>query len=140
MAEATASDNRQAAIGSIYLVLFVLTAILFLMWIHRAHRNLPSLGSSSLKYSPGWAVGGFFGASIVLLKMGGITKWHRGIALILGLAVAGALCSLMVFTGILSYEALSSVTVIDNLEAVFHISMFTGFFTAIGMSLKFIST
>ena len=30
------------------------------MWIHRAHRNLPSLGVSGLRYSPGWAVGGFF--------------------------------------------------------------------------------
>ena len=60
MAEAFASDNRQAAIGFIYLVLFIITGILFLMWIHRAHRNLPSLGSTNLKYSPGWAVGWFF--------------------------------------------------------------------------------
>ncbi|MCK4816835.1 DUF4328 domain-containing protein [bacterium] len=60
MVEATANDSRQAAIGGIYLVLFVITAILFCMWIHRAHRNLPSLGASDLKYSPGWAVGYFF--------------------------------------------------------------------------------
>lgn len=60
MVEATANDNRQAAIGGIYFILFALTAILFCMWIHRAHRNLPSLGSSNLKYSPRWAVGGFF--------------------------------------------------------------------------------
>ncbi|MFC1995866.1 DUF4328 domain-containing protein [Chloroflexota bacterium] len=43
-----------------YFILFVITAVLFYMWIHRAHRNLPSLGVSGLKYSPGWAVGGFF--------------------------------------------------------------------------------
>ncbi len=60
IAEATANDSRQAAIQGIYFVLFVLTAILFCMWIHRSHRNLPSLDSSNLKYSPGWAVGGFF--------------------------------------------------------------------------------
>ena len=60
MAEAIASDNRQAAIGVTYLILFIITAILFCMWIHRAHRNLPSLGVSGLRYSPGWAVGGFF--------------------------------------------------------------------------------
>lgn len=60
MAEATANDSRQAAIGGIYFILFVITAILFCMWIHRAHRNLPSLGVSGLKYSPRWAVGGFF--------------------------------------------------------------------------------
>ena len=60
MAEATANDSRQAAIGGIYFILFVITGILFCMWIHRAHRNLPSLGASGLKYSPGWAVGWFF--------------------------------------------------------------------------------
>ncbi len=60
MAEATAIDSRQAVIGGIYLILFIITAILFCMWIHRAYRNLPSLGVDGLKYSPGWAVGGFF--------------------------------------------------------------------------------
>ncbi|MBA7477747.1 hypothetical protein ES707_13161 [subsurface metagenome] len=58
--EVYASDNRQATIGFFYLALFVITGILFLMWIHRAHRNLPSLGNTNLKYSPGWAVGWFF--------------------------------------------------------------------------------
>jgi hypothetical protein len=60
MAEALANDSRQANIGTGQLVLFIITAILFLMWIYRAHRNPPSLGASGLKYSPGWAVGGFF--------------------------------------------------------------------------------
>lgn len=58
--EATANDNRQVTIGGIYFILFILTAILFCMWIHRAHRNLSSLGNTNLKYSPRWAVGGFF--------------------------------------------------------------------------------
>lgn len=60
MAEAVANDSRQAIIGGAYLVLFVITGILFCMWIHRVHRNLPPLGASNLKYSPAWAVGGFF--------------------------------------------------------------------------------
>lgn len=60
IAEALANDSRQADIGTGQLVLLIITAILFLMWIHQAHRNLPSLGASGLKYSPGWAVGGFF--------------------------------------------------------------------------------
>jgi hypothetical protein len=59
-AEATASDYRQAIIAGAQLVLFVSTAILFLMWIHRAHRNLPALGAQQLKFTPGWAVGWFF--------------------------------------------------------------------------------
>ena len=38
----------------------VLTAIFFLRWFHRAYASLGELGESGLKYSPGWAVGGFF--------------------------------------------------------------------------------
>jgi len=36
------------------------TAVFFLIWIHRAHKNLKVFGAAELKYSPGWAVGGFF--------------------------------------------------------------------------------
>ena len=32
---------------------------MFLIWFHRAHRNLKALGANDLQYSPGWAVGGF---------------------------------------------------------------------------------
>jgi hypothetical protein len=58
--EAEASDNRQATIGLIQTALFVTTAIVFLVWIYRARRNLPVLGARGLRYSPGWAVGWFF--------------------------------------------------------------------------------
>ena len=68
MAEALANDDRQATIGWIYFSLSVITVILFLMWIHRAHRNLPSLGNTNLKYSPGWAVGWFFVPILSLWK------------------------------------------------------------------------
>ncbi len=34
--------------------------IAFLIWIHRAYRNLPSLMAESLHFSPRWAVGCFF--------------------------------------------------------------------------------
>ncbi len=40
--------------------LFLATAILILMWIHRAHGNLRTIGLEGLKYSPAWAVGSFF--------------------------------------------------------------------------------
>jgi len=68
MAEALANDDRQATIGLIYTVVFIITGILFLMWIHRVHRNLPSLGNTNLKYSPGWAVGWFFVPILSLWK------------------------------------------------------------------------
>jgi len=38
----------------------IATAMCFLVWIYRAHRNLPALSAHNLTYSPGWAVGGFF--------------------------------------------------------------------------------
>jgi hypothetical protein len=42
------------------LTIFVATVVAFLMWFHRAHRNLRALGMERPTYSPGWAVGGFF--------------------------------------------------------------------------------
>ena len=38
----------------------LVTAVFFLVWIYRAHKNLKALGVTELKYSPGWAIGGFF--------------------------------------------------------------------------------
>lgn len=80
-------------------------------------------------------LGGFCGASVVLLKIGGLSKWKKGLALILGLSIAGAFCSLMVFTGILSYEVMVGKSIIENIEIVFHLSVFTGFFTSIAMMI-----
>ena len=60
LADAEANDSRQQMIGIAQLALFVVTAFFFLLWIHRAHKNLKALGAHGLKYSPGWAVGGFF--------------------------------------------------------------------------------
>ena len=63
------SDNMMGA--AIALVIFVLailefiiyitTVVFFLMWIHRAYKNLRALNPANrLDYSPGLAVGGFF--------------------------------------------------------------------------------
>jgi hypothetical protein len=38
----------------------LLSALFFLIWIYRAHKNLRALGATDLSYSPAWAVGGFF--------------------------------------------------------------------------------
>ncbi len=59
-AEAAANDSRQQLIGVLQIMLQLGTVVAFLIWFHRAHRNLPSLGARDLKYKPGWAVGGFF--------------------------------------------------------------------------------
>jgi len=48
-------------LASVICLLFSLIAVVFFfIWIHRTHRNLPSLGASGLEYSPAWAVSGFF--------------------------------------------------------------------------------
>jgi len=59
-AEATSNDNRQALIGFAQFALYIAAGVAFLIWIHRAHRNLPSLHAADLRFTPGWAVGWFF--------------------------------------------------------------------------------
>jgi len=59
-AEAESNDLRQGAVGLMQTAIYLASAVAFLMWFHRAHRNLPALGAWNLKYSPGWAVGSWF--------------------------------------------------------------------------------
>jgi hypothetical protein len=46
--------------GLAQIVVSLTTIVLFLMWIHRAYRNLKPLRAKGLQYSPGWAVGAWF--------------------------------------------------------------------------------
>lgn len=73
-AEAVANDSRQTMMGFIYFIAYIVTAIIFCFWIHRSHRNLPSLGVRDLKYSPAWAVGGFFVPILSLYRPYQVTK------------------------------------------------------------------
>lgn len=59
-AEAEQLDEFQANTGIAQLTVYILCGITFLMWSHRAHRNLAAGGLDELKYTPGWAVGGWF--------------------------------------------------------------------------------
>ncbi|HEX6184113.1 MAG TPA: DUF4328 domain-containing protein [Pyrinomonadaceae bacterium] len=56
------NDMRQAAVALIHIVVYIALAISFLLWLHRAAKNLPALGNpqSKIDYTPGWAVGWFF--------------------------------------------------------------------------------
>lgn len=56
----TIPEAEYQVFGIFYLLVFLTTAVLFLMWIYYTHRNLPALGARKLKYSPGWAVAYFF--------------------------------------------------------------------------------
>lgn len=39
---------------------YITAAVLFLVWFHRAYRNLPRLGVSPLRYDSGWEIGSWF--------------------------------------------------------------------------------
>ncbi|APV45009.1 zinc-ribbon domain-containing protein [Dehalogenimonas formicexedens] len=73
-AEATTNDARVASIGGIYFLVNIVVIVLFLVWIHTAHRNLGPLGSAGLEYTPGWAVGGFFVPFLNLVRPYQVTK------------------------------------------------------------------
>jgi hypothetical protein len=58
----TIFDFLQMGVGLLLFAVWLMTVVLFCVWIHRAYKNLPALGNppTSLAYSPRWAVGGFF--------------------------------------------------------------------------------
>ena len=58
--ELLANDDRQAAMGLLQLGVFVVAAVFFLRWFHRAYSNLEPLGVRNLRFGKGWAVGAWF--------------------------------------------------------------------------------
>lgn len=49
-----------AVLAVLILVAGFLGGVLFLLWVHRASRNLVEAGMRDMAYSPGWAAGSFF--------------------------------------------------------------------------------
>lgn len=60
--------EKMQAFNLVSFPLVMLTAVFFLVWIHRVYRNLPALGARGLKHSPGWAVVSFLIPIIQLYK------------------------------------------------------------------------
>jgi Domain of unknown function (DUF4328) len=60
LGSAQAADDRQRAIGLTQLALFVVTAVFFIAWFHRAYKNVRSLGVSAQRFPTGWAIGAWF--------------------------------------------------------------------------------
>jgi hypothetical protein len=58
--ELTATEAATLLIRVLMIGVAMATGVFFLIWIYRAHKNLKALGATDLKYSPGWAIGGFF--------------------------------------------------------------------------------
>jgi len=54
------SDGASVLAGYGLVGLFVVTAIVFLMWQYRRVRNFPALGIADGNYSPGWSIGAWF--------------------------------------------------------------------------------
>jgi hypothetical protein len=52
--------KSQSIVGTVYGGLELVAAVLFLVWFYRAYRNLTAFGIADLRFSHGWAVGGWF--------------------------------------------------------------------------------
>ena len=55
-----ANDDRQAVVGVLQLLMFIVAAFFFIRWFHRAYSNLLELGQPDLRHGPGWAIGSWF--------------------------------------------------------------------------------
>jgi hypothetical protein len=64
----TAAEMLYVGVALLQVVIFAATAFAFLMWLHRAYRNLPALGADGLATTPGWAVAYFFIPFVNLFK------------------------------------------------------------------------
>jgi hypothetical protein len=58
--ELDSNDTRQGIAGLLSFGAFVAAVVLFLRWFHAAYRNLKALGQPNLRFTTGWAIGGWF--------------------------------------------------------------------------------
>lgn len=58
--EAQAHDDRMYWSGILQDGAALLVLVPFIVWLRRVYRNLGPLGTRSLRFKPGWAVGGWF--------------------------------------------------------------------------------
>jgi len=56
----TNSDDRQRIISIFEVIAYITSIFAFLFWFYRVYKNLVLAEVADLKYSPGWAIGGFF--------------------------------------------------------------------------------
>lgn len=59
-AEAEANDERQGLVGIAFLIIFIITGVVFLKWIYRANLNSRGFGAKDMKFTPGWSIGYYF--------------------------------------------------------------------------------
>ena len=68
IADGEANDKRQAMIGLLYLVVYIVSGFLILKWIYRANYNARQLGAKEMTFTPGWSVGWYFVPIFTLWK------------------------------------------------------------------------
>lgn len=59
-AETVASDRRQGLFGLAQTGALIAAGIAFIVWLHRAYSNLPTLGAEGLRFRRWWTIGGWF--------------------------------------------------------------------------------
>src|SRR5262245_21450048 len=67
-------DGTASFFGQITLIA---TAVVFLLWQHRAYNNLPALGVPRPDFSSGWVVGSWFAPFLNLVRLYQIVKYIR---------------------------------------------------------------
>jgi hypothetical protein len=60
LSRANSMDHRVHTIGVTEIALYVVTGILFIAWFHQAYKNVARLGVAGMRWSSGWAIGGWF--------------------------------------------------------------------------------
>ena len=60
MASINANDSLRISLALANLGVLIVGVIVYLVWIHRAHKNLQALGNRMLEFTPGWAAGWYF--------------------------------------------------------------------------------
>ncbi|HKQ89077.1 MAG TPA: DUF4328 domain-containing protein [Blastocatellia bacterium] len=68
-----------STVSSFGLSLLTATAVMFLVWLHRAYSNLPSLGVPRPDFSSGWVIGSWFVPILNLFRPYQIVKyiWNK---------------------------------------------------------------
>jgi len=56
--DVNAADDRVSLLAGLWLLGFLVTGIIFIVWFHRAYTNLANRGQT--KHSTGWAIGAWF--------------------------------------------------------------------------------
>jgi hypothetical protein len=76
---AEANDARHQTIAGLQLLAFIVTAIVWLVWLSRAYSNLGAVGTRKSRFTPGWAVGYWFVPFVNFVRPYQITLdlWQR---------------------------------------------------------------